>query len=249
VLPELAAGPDARSAWRWLPVALLLAAAAALAVDYPIAQWFSKRPYPGILVELLELCEPFGNGLGVVILLLVLHQLDPMRRWALPRVLACSLGSGLAADCVKMLVVRTRPLYWDFEGGALASFGEWFPFGSGGPGAQSFPSAHTATAFGLAFALAWLYPQGRRAFWTLAVLVACQRLQSSSHYLSDVLVGAAVGITIARRCTGPTRLANWFNKIEARFKTLRKQELDPQEVPCTVLADAQAQNGQLSRAA
>ena len=38
--------------------------------------------------------------------------------------------------------------------------------------AQSFPSAHTATAVGLALGLGSLYPQGRRYFAALAALAA-----------------------------------------------------------------------------
>jgi membrane-associated phospholipid phosphatase len=62
---------------------------------------------------------------------------------------------------------------------------------------QSFPSAHTATAFGLALCLASLYPQGKGWFFTLASLVAMQRMVAGAHYLSDVLAGAAIGIVSA----------------------------------------------------
>jgi len=41
-----------------------------------------------------NLFEVFGHGLGVVAIVLALHQLDPSRRWAIPRVLTCALGAG-----------------------------------------------------------------------------------------------------------------------------------------------------------
>ena len=53
--------------------------------------------------------EPFGHGLGMVLVLLTLHQLDPDRRWAIPRLVACALAAGGIADLLKMAVIRTRP--------------------------------------------------------------------------------------------------------------------------------------------
>ena len=104
-------------------------------------------------------------------LLIALHQLDPGRRWAIPRVLACALAAGGVADLLKMLILRTRPYECALDGTVWSTFGQWFPvLGIGSPG-QSFPSAHTATAVGLAAALIWLYPQGRLLFTLLAVLV------------------------------------------------------------------------------
>ncbi len=207
-----------RIAWRWLPLALLALAALTMAADCAIAQWFAARPYPRLLAELIEVCESFGNGLGVFVLALVIYQLDAERRWVLPRVLTASLGAGMAANGLKMLLARTRPRAFDFDGGVLATFGDWLPLGRGGAVVQSFPSAHTATAVGLAVALAWLYPRGRWTFGALAVLVACQRMQSASHYLSDVLVGAAVGLIVARGCVESGWLAARFDRLEARLK-------------------------------
>ncbi len=201
--------------WPWLPPALLVVAAMVMAADGSIAQWFLQSNYPKLLAEFIEVCEPFGNGFGVMLLALVVYQLDVAHRRALPRLLACSLGAGIAANGIKLVIARTRPYAFDFEGGALATFGGWFPFLRGGAAVQSFPSGHTATAVGLAAALAWLYPRGRWTFAVLAVLVACQRMHSGSHYLSDVLVGGALGLIFARACLGPGWLATSFDRFEA----------------------------------
>ena len=200
-----------------LVAVLLAAAAAALAVDIPLGRWCVADRCPAFFHDLFEVIEPFGNGLGVVVIVLVIHQLDAARRWALPRLLACSLGAGLAADVVKLLVVRTRPYDFEFGGDVWASFGGWMPLFSAGSAGQSFPSAHTATAVGLAAALAWLYPHTRKLFVVLAVLVACQRIEAGAHYLSDVLCGGAVGCLVASAClqTGP--LPRWFDRWESRW--------------------------------
>ena len=57
---------------------------------------------------------------------------------------------------------------------------------------QSFPSGHTATAVGLAVALACAYPRGRWFFAGMALLAACQRVGDGHHFLSDTLAGASV---------------------------------------------------------
>ena len=52
-----------------------------------------------------------------------------------------------------MLVARTRPYAFDFQGNVWTTFGRWLPAADMG---QSLPSGHTATAVGLALALAAL---------------------------------------------------------------------------------------------
>ena len=199
------------------PAAFTLAAAAALAVDVPIAQAFSagqESPTIHAYLGYFDMFEMFGHGLGVAVLLVVLHQLDPARRWAIPRLLLCALAAGGLADLLKMLVLRTRPYECALTGTVWSTFGHCFSaWGAGSPG-QSFPSAHTATAAGFAAALTWLYPQGRLLFPLLAVLVGCQRLACGAHYLSDVCVGAAAGCFVAQFFLRVSRLPAWFDRWE-----------------------------------
>ena len=79
---------------------------------------------------------------------------------------------------------------------------------------QSFPSAHTATAVGLAIGLSWMYPRGRWLFAVFAALVACQRMQSCAHYLSDTLFGATVGFLVATVCI---EYVKWFDRFEGKL--------------------------------
>lgn len=74
----------------------------------------------------------------------------------------------------------------------------------------SFPSGHTQAAFGVAFALAWVFR--RRWLWLLfvpAALVGLSRMYVGVHFPLDVLAGATIGITnswvllaLTRRYTG-----------------------------------------------
>lgn len=61
----------------------------------------------------------------------------------------------------------------------------------------SFPSNHAGGAFALAVSLAWWIPSLAVLSLCLAVLLAMARVMAGLHYVSDVLVGAAVGALVA----------------------------------------------------
>jgi membrane-associated phospholipid phosphatase len=213
-------GPNFRRFW--LPALLLLAAIAALAIDLPMAAAFkhwNRRVVAHAYFGYLDMFEPFGHGvLGVSLVLLVVHQLDPSRRWAIPRILACSLAAGGVTDLLKMLIVRVRPNDFGFHGSVWTTFGDWWPLLSAGSEGQSFASGHTATATALAAGLVWLYPNGRVLFSLLAVLVGCQRVVSGAHYPSDVLTGAATGYFVALFFLYVGGLPGLFDGWEGRWR-------------------------------
>ncbi|HYX08538.1 MAG TPA: phosphatase PAP2 family protein, partial [Bacteroidales bacterium] len=64
---------------------------------------------------------------------------------------------------------------------------------------HSFPSGHTASAFGMFFILSWLVPQRylKILFFLLAFLVAYSRMYLSEHFLIDVTVGSVIGVASA----------------------------------------------------
>jgi membrane-associated phospholipid phosphatase len=204
-----------------LVAALVLAAGAALVVDVPIARAFRNWNQSKDIASWLGYFnnfEMFGHGFGVAVLLLALHQLDPCRRWAIPRVLVCAAAAGGLADLLKMLIVRVRPYECALQEEVWATFGHWLPiFDAGSPG-QSFPSAHTATAAGFAAGLIWLYPQGRLLFSVLAVLVGCQRVVCGAHYPSDVLAGAAAGWLAAMFLLSVGYVPSVFDRWEQRWR-------------------------------
>lgn len=232
--------PDDHKNWPayLLPAAFAVAGLAAFCVDLRLSQWCLDKSCPEWLHDLFEIIEPYGQGIGVVLALLAVHQLDPRRRWALPRLIACGAGAGMAANIAKMLLVRTRPYHFlqpDIDGffhatsGAdvWTTFGGWFPFGVCGSEGQSFPSAHTATAIGLTMGLLWLYPKGRWFFSALTLLVACQRIESGAHYLSDVCFGAALGYLIATACLRVGPLSKKFDSWESVWRERDERKRGP----------------------
>ncbi|MFD3841703.1 phosphatase PAP2 family protein [Streptomyces sp. NPDC058642] len=65
------------------------------------------------------------------------------------------------------------------------------------PDSSSFPSGHTAAAFGFAGAVAPVWPAAGAACGMSAAAVAAERIHSGAHYPSDVAVGAVIGLTAA----------------------------------------------------
>jgi len=200
-----------------VPAILVLLAAAALPIDLTLSEFCLTHHCPGDLKDLFTFSEMFGHGLGVAVIAIVIFVLDPRRRYALPRLLLCAYGGGMAANGVKLLVARTRPRHFEFEAGVLNSFVEWLPPLTTSPVNQGFPSAHTATAVGFAVGLAALYPRGRILFGALAAFVAGQRIQSGAHFLSDTLCGAAVGWLVAAACLYVGHLPGWMDRFEIKL--------------------------------
>lgn len=64
------------------------------------------------------------------------------------------------------------------------------------PDQFSFPSGHTITAFAMAASLSTFYPDLLLPMGFAAISVAASRIMLGMHFLSDVVVGAAIGVTL-----------------------------------------------------
>jgi undecaprenyl-diphosphatase len=94
----------------------------------------------------------------------------------------------VAGEFLKWVAGRGRP----FVGGHANAF-NFVPF-AGTEAHASLPSAHSITAFALAFAVAAIWPRLRGVAIVYALLIALTRLVLLAHHPSDVVAGAAVGI-------------------------------------------------------
>jgi len=190
-----------------VPALLVVLALLAFSIDIAVARACHAGHLPKFLLDVLNKVEPFGHGIGVAFVVATIAILDTERRaWAPALCAAGAISGGLTANVIKLLIARTRPRNFSFASADVwQTFESWFPLGAGGSAAQSFPSAHTATAFGFAVALAAIYPRGRWWFFTLATLVGFHRVQSSAHFPSDVFAGAAVGWVMGHLCVLITR--------------------------------------------
>jgi membrane-associated phospholipid phosphatase len=60
------------------------------------------------------------------------------------------------------------------------------------------PSSHTAYACVMAVFLGRLYPRLRWVVWSLAAVVGLARVVTNAHYVTDVVVGGAIGLIVIR---------------------------------------------------
>ncbi len=102
--------------------------------------------------------------------------------------LAAVISSGIIVQIIKHLVGRARPRMtlppWEHIGPSFDS------------DLHSFPSGHTATSFALAAVLANRFPRQAWIFYGVAGLVGVGRVVGGSHYPSDVLAGAILGLLV-----------------------------------------------------
>jgi membrane-associated phospholipid phosphatase len=145
----------------------------------------------------------FGVGAGIT-LTGVISGHDRLRRTG-ERVLAATAVAGLTTGAIKFSVGRARPSETDdpyvFK-----------PFS----GNDAFPSGHATLAFALATSLSdeihkpWI----SAVLYTGAAGTAWSRLNDQRHWLSDVLMGGAIGITGAKVMSGRWRI---FGLAPPRF--------------------------------
>jgi len=78
----------------------------------------------------------------------------------------------------------------------------------------SFPSGHTSSTFTVASVLHQAYgPWAGAPLYGLGVLVAVERLDDEEHYLSDVLMGVAMGLVVGHTVGAERRLELWGGEI------------------------------------
>lgn len=208
-------------------VMLLGAAPAALAIDLPIARWVRAHACPAAGAagppwrKVFDLAEVFGHRYGLALIGGTVLVVAPRVRRRVPRLWASAYGGGLACDALKLVLGRTRPYRASLDGSVFDTFVGWWPLSSiealggvYGRDWQSFPSGHAGAAVALAWALTVIYPHGRGWFAVLALLALTQRVLAAEHYLSDVLMGGAVGCLVAGVVHRSAAAGRWFDRFE-----------------------------------
>jgi undecaprenyl-diphosphatase len=66
------------------------------------------------------------------------------------------------------------------------------------PSDFSFPSGHASTSFAAAVVLARFDPKRKWIYFALAGLISYSRIYLSCHHLADVIVGAILGVLVAK---------------------------------------------------
>lgn len=215
---------------------------AVLPLDSALAQPDNLSELPGDLKRIVKVSEVFAHGFGVVVIASGIWLLAADKRRFIPRIVLCAGWPALGVQLIKVGFGRYRPVkYLDED--SLAHFpmdiGDtflgWLPGDRMNViyAAQSFPSAHAATVWGLAIGMAWVFPKGRWLFFTLAVLASIQRVTSFAHWPSDVFFGAALGFVMAGALTENWGLGYYLGRLEnsrsARLQIAETEETELQK--------------------
>jgi undecaprenyl-diphosphatase len=115
--------------------------------------------------------------------------------------LALVITNGVA----KPLFDRTRPLVPPEPTRTLAPASD----------TASFPSGHAASAVAGAMAVSRMWPAGRLAWWTLAILMAYSRIYLGHHYPLDIIGGSILGGAIALWVLGGRHPATYAGTLPA----------------------------------
>src|SRR5262249_46262162 len=104
---------------------------------------------------------------------------------------------GLEALAATALISRSMKLMFRFERPS-SDPGHTRLFSRHWRRADAFPSGHTMAAFASATVIASEYPAIAPVAYVLATYVGVARIQQDTHWASDVVVGALLGILIGR---------------------------------------------------
>jgi membrane-associated phospholipid phosphatase len=173
-------------------ICLIMTVVSYLFWDIPLAA-YCRQLNPDIK-KITELITAFGVATWYIVASIVLYlffRYIYKNNLYSARFLFVSLSlciTGISINVLKWIAGRYRPIELFNKGN--------FGFGYFGVGYEwtSFPSGHAQTAFTLATALTILYPRWGIPLFVIAGAVGISRIILTSHYLSDVIAGAGIGI-------------------------------------------------------
>lgn len=180
---------------------LVLSVPLMMGSDYPVGRWMQQ--FPEELQPFAHTVTDLGEGVQVLVAsgaLLLLGLLAPVALWRRRVAVGVSAltagaafvflsvaGGGLAALMLKYAIGRARPSLLDTHGNLhFQPFAMHSDF-------SAFPSGHSATAAAMAVSLALVFPRLRALFLATGVLICASRQFVGMHWMSDTLMGWAVG--------------------------------------------------------
>jgi membrane-associated phospholipid phosphatase len=212
--PKSAAGgvhPSSKNSMRtffiWLACLLvtsIIITVAYLLFDRPIALfahvWF-HRQHPRVVAPLIQISDPLVPLAVTVFLILgLLAFLGRSFSKHEAAAFVCSISIIVTESIkngLKLIFGRTWPETWIENNPSFIHDGVYgFNFLHGGTAYQSFPSGHMAAACA-AVSVLWIwYPRLKWLWVIIGVTVGAALVGTNFHFLSDVISGAFVGISI-----------------------------------------------------
>jgi membrane-associated phospholipid phosphatase len=170
---------------------VLFTATLMLIIDGKVASFVSLNAYHPFLLNVFFINYTFmGDGIFALCIVGLLFYYKKKQHAI--TMLYAFLISGIVVQVIKNLVGSPRPKLF-FEAGQYLHFIDGVSLANN----SSFPSGHTATAFGIATVLVLML---KNKTWQphiliSAVLVGYSRIYLAQHFLLDVMIGAIIGCT------------------------------------------------------
>jgi membrane-associated phospholipid phosphatase len=185
----------------WIPTAAVLGTTAALLTLDPTEAAYFRRT--ATFHGSNNILTSNATAIGMIATPFSLYTIGLIRKDSKMQQTALLAGEAVAdaevlATILKDATSRVRPAGIPAGGNFSDS---WFEGGSRFRGKGSFPSGHTIAAFSVATVISRRYGNHRwvpYAAYGMSALVGFSRLSLSSHFLSDVFMGGALGYSISR---------------------------------------------------
>ena len=182
---------------------ILAVAVCYFAVDKPLALFMHERwaSFKSFFVFLTLIPEPFPVIAALIVVGLGLRSLSG-RRLARPHAVALLWSLSVLVTTTinrqfKFAFGRSWPETWVNNNPSFIRDGAYGfnPF-HGGAGFQAFPSGHMAAICVAATVLWFCYPRLQAIYALLVACVAIGLIGTNYHFLSDVIAGGFVGVSI-----------------------------------------------------
>lgn len=211
-----------RSIYLWFVGLIGTAVTVAIAyqwLDRPIALLMHSNAiatHRNILVDLSQIPDPLIPIAVVILLALGFRALAGrplLNHHAVIIVCAWSLLFAAATkNQLKIVFGRTWPETWTHNNPSFIHNGVYgFNFMRSGSAYQSFPSGHMTAVCAVISVLWWWYPRWRGLYVAGVLAVGLGLIGANYHFLSDVIAGSFVGISI-----GMMAITLWNARIQKR---------------------------------
>lgn len=155
--------------------------------DVAVAYWFTHLHHHIWLNELMKFISSCGDfGMSWLIIILITNMIDQTRQMSIDMLIALIGATLVGQVTIKTLVKRKRPCHTYTDVTMLIPI----------PSDMSFPSGHTTSSFACSTVMMFFNPWLGIIGYIYAILTAISRLYLFVHYLSDVICGMLLGISI-----------------------------------------------------
>ena len=188
----------------WAGFISIVIGLAALAIDRPLAHFIYDH-VSGAAHRRLDSITHYakaGHWLAAAILALIVAaamrhfhvmaaEVEMLINYSIAFIASLVVGSAVL-HVIKLVIGRRRPRD-DMEMGLYG-----FKLMAFNPDYNSFPSGHALTIFCVAVIFTCVWPMWWPVWFGVAVFLAVTRALLTAHFLSDVLIGAGIGLIAAR---------------------------------------------------